>query len=335
MIRGLVVGVILVCAALTGLALGIGRVQPHGRELLYTTFDGSRTWANRLDVDRKLAVRLPVTGAGFRWSPDGEQIAFSAIYDGDLDIFVMDATGYNIHPVTVNNVPDYDPIWSPDGTRIAYTSYGGGDGTDIYVINADGTNPRNLTAGLGSSSSPSWSADGKYLAFVTMRLSERTTYIIDLEDGVIRPFSLRLAQTLSLTWSPQRDQVLFVGFEANGNSDVYTLNIADSVVRNLTDSEDVNEAPIWSPDGCCIAYVAHERGATDIFELDIRTGAKRSITRTSAVERAPAWSPDGAQIAFISGLFGYTDLYMVEVATGEITRLTHDAASENSPMWRP
>jgi len=99
-------------------------------------------------------------------SPDGKSIAFTGPVDKGYCVFVMEADGGNVRPVTthVNVMGAVMPTWSPDGTRIAYTDQVG-DALEIFVCNADGSNVRQLTA-LGKMSSPAaWSPDGKWLSF--------------------------------------------------------------------------------------------------------------------------------------------------------------------------
>lgn len=79
------------------------------------------------------------------WSPDGATIAF----EGDGDIFVMDADGSGIvrlaadpPPGSVRGHPhptygNHAPAWTPDGRRIVFASDRGGD-RDLYVMEADG-----------------------------------------------------------------------------------------------------------------------------------------------------------------------------------------------------
>ena len=56
------------------------------------------------------------------WSPDGSRIAFSSNRDGDSEIYVMNADGSGVTPLTDNSDQDYSPAWSPDGSRIAFVA---------------------------------------------------------------------------------------------------------------------------------------------------------------------------------------------------------------------
>lgn len=78
------------------------------------------------------------------WSPDGNKIAFTSNFDGNYEIYVMNADGTNEINLTKNPARDEYPTWSPDGNKIAFTSNRDGN-KEIYVMNADGTNQRNLT----------------------------------------------------------------------------------------------------------------------------------------------------------------------------------------------
>lgn len=49
------------------------------------------------------------------WSPDGRRIAFPSTrpIQGGLDIFVIDADGTDMTPVTANSKNGYHPTWQP------------------------------------------------------------------------------------------------------------------------------------------------------------------------------------------------------------------------------
>jgi TolB protein len=82
-----------------------------------------------------------------------------------LRIWIMNADGSGLHPITPEQDGSAYPAWSPDGTRIAFSSRRVGDGTlKIYVMNADGTGATQLTNGLVDES-PSWTPDGSGIAY--------------------------------------------------------------------------------------------------------------------------------------------------------------------------
>jgi Tol biopolymer transport system component len=113
---------------------------------------------------------LPRAGSLFNdwpaWSPDGSQIAFSAVSTeggGHRDIYVINTDGTNLQQLTLTeDVDELGPAWSPDGTRIVFQANPNGN-WDIYVMNvedalqgADGTDPRPLTTDTESDVDPDW-----------------------------------------------------------------------------------------------------------------------------------------------------------------------------------
>lgn len=53
-----------------------------------------------------------------------------------FEIFVMDASGFNLHQVTTAEAFHGYPVWSPDGTRVAFTS-DRGESQDIFTAAVD------------------------------------------------------------------------------------------------------------------------------------------------------------------------------------------------------
>src|SRR5688500_6945304 len=71
------------------------------------------------------AVRL-TSGAGVEYapqfSPDGSTIAFTGEYDGNIDVFVMPASGGVPKRLTWHPAPDQVLGWSPDGKDVLFSS---------------------------------------------------------------------------------------------------------------------------------------------------------------------------------------------------------------------
>src|SRR5271154_1732868 len=71
------------------------------------------------------AVRLtagPGIKRGPHFSPDGQWIAFTGEYDGQLNVSVIAASGGTPRRVTFHDGPDIAAGWTPDGKNILFAS---------------------------------------------------------------------------------------------------------------------------------------------------------------------------------------------------------------------
>ena len=102
-------------------------------------------------------------------SNDGKLVAVS-VRSYDLDagksrsvIWMMNADGSGLRPMTSGDHADTEPRFSPDGKRLLFTSNRGGS-TQLWVMPTDGGEPRQLTTFGPGISGAEWSPDGRHLA---------------------------------------------------------------------------------------------------------------------------------------------------------------------------
>jgi Tol biopolymer transport system component len=125
------------------------------------------------------------------WSPDSSRIVFNSNRDGDHDIYIMNADGFQLRQITTNSgISDYYAVWSPDGQRIAYVSnVGEGTNTDVYLIDLQGVlsaDPINLTNHPSRDTDPAWSPDGTELLFTSDRDGNRDIYVMNSDGTSVR-----------------------------------------------------------------------------------------------------------------------------------------------------
>jgi Tol biopolymer transport system component len=193
------------------------------------------------------------------WSPDGKKIAFSVSqvlfpeeYDAYLveRIYVVNADGSGRRELTPSWDHDADGAkWSPDGTKVIYAQ--GYEGTfDIWSVNADGTGWKTVTEYWQEPEehAPDWAPSGKKIVFVA---ESYTT-----QDG----------------------------YSYYGVYDLYTMDADGSNRRQLTNTSEDEQEPIWAPAGGKILF---ERNG-DLFTISSADGTGAiNITNTPEVSEHP------------------------------------------------
>ncbi|MBS0000471.1 MAG: PD40 domain-containing protein, partial [Cyclobacteriaceae bacterium] len=103
-----------------------------------------------------------------KFSPDGSEIAYSASYNGNLDVYVIPTTGGIPTRVTYASFPDRMVDWHPDGEQILFASRretGIPRVNQFYLVRKGGGFPEKLPVPYGELAS--YSTDGNELAYIT------------------------------------------------------------------------------------------------------------------------------------------------------------------------
>ncbi|MHC4932467.1 MAG: TolB family protein [Planctomycetota bacterium] len=242
---------------------------------------GSRLMVANADGTNETVV-LDALGAPVSrpdWSPDGEQLVFSAnlSFGGDLvgsGIYVIGVDGTGLRKVTpVDTVLSEccDPVWSPvpvpgvggSAFRIAYTDP---EVWELCLVNLDGSNHIQLTdTPAYGECYPTWSPSGAKLACTLLHPAEVdawATYDFATSTYTIRHLEGPLeggGATLPLAWSKTQE---------------------DKVAWTVSTGGDLPE--IW------------------VIDLDEPANPLRITHTPNLTERCPSWSPDDSQIAVMS-----------------------------------
>ena len=192
------------------------------------------------------------------FSPDGNSIAYSSNHGGNFEIYVKQlAPGGREVPLTSDGEQNFQPAWSPDGKSIAYYSKNRGG---IWIVPALGGVARQLTE-FGSG--PEWSRDGSLLVF-------QSDGNPDLGGGSVGS---------STIWTVASD----------GGTPKQITKIGNPVGGHV--------APVWSPDGKRVAFVALNFFTLQIWSVSSDGGDAKLLVQSRG-SSDPFFSPDGENIYF-------------------------------------
>ncbi len=133
-------------------------------------------------------------------------------------------------------------------------------------------------------------------------------------------------------------RILYVGGDAAGQPQVFSVRPDRSDTRQLTHSAAAKAFPAWSRDRAKIAFTSLASGAPEIWVMDADGGNPRQVTSAPrSGNLVPTWSPDGTRIAFTSVRTGHPEIWVMNAdGTGQ-RQLTTTATpgGSNAPSWSP
>ena len=180
-----------------------------------------------------------------KFSPDGSLIAFTAAYDGNNDVYVMDRYGGNIKRLTYHPSSDIVIGWNTAKNKIIFNSSrkSGLEYKHLFMISPDGSGLEDIP--VFECAFGSFSVDGKSIAF-------------------------NKVDRLDRTWKR------YYGGTA---TDVYLYNFETQEQLQLTDYKGEDHLPMWLDNK--VYFNSDRDGVLNIYAYDLHTNLIEQITRHS------------------------------------------------------
>jgi TolB protein len=149
--------------------------SPDGTKLIYTTYFKTGfpdIYMTDISNNRRIAIaNFGGTNSSPAFSPNGQRIAMSLSGKGNSDIFISNADGKNLRPITRNKSIETSPSWSPDGRWLVIESDMRGK-PQLYEVASSGGPMRRLPTNIsGYCSEPAWNPVDKDLIAFTAAIA--------------------------------------------------------------------------------------------------------------------------------------------------------------------
>jgi len=236
-----------------------------------------------------------------RFSPDGRQLAFSASYDGNTDVYVIGLEGGAPKRLTWHPTTDVVSGWSPDGKRVLFASPRevlNNRSNQLYEVSVDGGYEQQVMKAVAFEGA--WSADGKRLAY--------------------RPYNAAYAGASG--WRQSR---------GGTTPPVWIMDMATQKWEEIPHVNATDSAPVWA--GGEVVFISDRAdGAANLFAFNPATKALRQLTRETQWD-VRSVDAVGSTLVYESG----GRIKQIELAGGEPRVLDirlAGVAPQARPQWK-
>lgn len=244
---------------------------------------------------------------GINWTPD-KKIIFGSTFNGNLDIWKMNADGSERQQLTTDKAADYVPVISNDGQIVIFVSNRSGR-ENLWRMNADGNKQEQLTNEINISS-PNISPDNKWVYYIS--LDEKTSKYflkkISLETKEVTQITSQ--QTTLASLSPDGKFIACYFPEIKG--DVFNESVMKLSIFSVEDGKFIKQfdapfnqnrvSPLQWKSNQSISYLTSVNNNTKLWEQQINGDNPNVILdlpHTSVFRFA--WSSDGNNLIYEKG----------------------------------
>ena len=181
-----------------------------------------------------------------KFSPDGQSIAYTAEYRGNLDVYVMPVKGGLPTRVTYQSHADRMIDWHPDGTHLLFASrreMGQRSARQFFKVAKEGGFPEKLPIPYGELAS--YSPDGNKLAYIT-KITENYP---------------------------------FKRYKGGLASDVLIFDLTTNTAENITNNETNDGKPAWAGDKIYFLSDQGENYRLNLWRYDTQNKTSKQITK--------------------------------------------------------
>ncbi len=286
------------------------------------------------------------------FSKDGKMIAFTAQYDGNIDVYVIPAEGGEPKRLTYHPTGDFVQGWTPDN-KILFRSGRESRPTQtnkFFTVSPKGEMPTAVE--IPRAAYGEISADGKYIAYtpITSWDAEWRNY----RGGQAMPIWIVNLKTKALQTTPQRDKerhldpvwhkgIVYYLSERDYTSNIWSYDLKTKQERQITfhkkfdvKSLDANTNGIVYEQGGYIHFLNPETKATRQIKINVKGDLNYSRTRWMNVSGRsltnPNVSPKGKRAIFEHR----GEIFTVPKENGTWRNLTNSpGVADRSPIWSP
>jgi tricorn protease len=316
----------------------------YAGDLWVADLDGSQV--RRLTADEGVE-----TNPAF--SPDGKLIAFTAQYDGNLDVYVVPVAGGVPTRLTWHPGADIVQGFSPDGSAVLFTSARAvfsGRYTQLFTVPVKGGIEEPLK--LPNAFAATYSPDGNRLAYnpIAPAFTEWKHYRGGMHSTIwLYSFGDQGAEKLPQPESRANDvdpmwigDTIYFRSDRNGEFNLFSYNLKSKAIKQLTDHKDF---PALNASAGAGKIIYEQAGYLHIFDPSSGRSAKVTVgVSADLVETRPRYvkgaryirnaslSPTAARAVFeFRG-----EIVTVPAEKGDTRNLTNTPGShERSPAWSP
>jgi Tol biopolymer transport system component len=169
---------------------------------------------------------------------------------------------------------------------------------------------------------PSVSHDGTHVAYTVADENKFGIWTVSIngENPIFRTLGREPR------FSPSGFEIVYTYTDLNGNDDIWKLDIRNGSAERMTDADEIDVAPDWSPDGQSMAFASARGGALSLWTIPA-SGGKR--LRINDGGYAPRYSMDSKSISF----WNQQSLWTMDLQGKNLREIASDLFVPVSSVW--